>query len=186
MAKRCTRCGEDKDESGFARDKTKADGLRSHCRSCTSMRWKTYKAANAEHVRELGRKHSREWYSRNQDRARARAAARRAANPEAERDAYRRWRAEQYGAAIAGQVNFEDVWARDNGLCYLCGYGVDRGVPWPDGGSPSLDHVVPLSLGGAHTPDNVALAHLGCNKSKSNRTPGEGYRASPGSVPDLL
>ena len=35
--------------------------------------------------------------------------------------------------------------------------------------SPSLDHVVPLSLSGAHTPENVRLAHVRCNTAKGNR-----------------
>lgn len=32
--------------------------------------------------------------------------------------------------------------------------------------SVSLDHVVPLSQGGAHDPANVQLAHLTCNVRK--------------------
>jgi 5-methylcytosine-specific restriction endonuclease McrA len=34
--------------------------------------------------------------------------------------------------------------------------------------SASLDHLVPLSAGGVHAPDNVALAHLRCNIMRSN------------------
>jgi 5-methylcytosine-specific restriction endonuclease McrA len=34
---------------------------------------------------------------------------------------------------------------------------------------PSHDHVVPLTKGGSNTPDNVRLAHRGCNSSKGNR-----------------
>lgn len=34
--------------------------------------------------------------------------------------------------------------------------------------SASLDHILPLSLGGAHSMANVQLAHLSCNHTKSN------------------
>jgi 5-methylcytosine-specific restriction endonuclease McrA len=33
----------------------------------------------------------------------------------------------------------------------------------------SVDHIVPLSLGGPHTLDNAQLAHLRCNAIKGNR-----------------
>ena len=38
---------------------------------------------------------------------------------------------------------------------------------------PTMDHIVPLSLGGTHTLDNVVLAHYRCNLSKGNRGGGE-------------
>lgn len=33
----------------------------------------------------------------------------------------------------------------------------------------AVDHIVPLSLGGAHSLENVQLAHLFCNMRKGNR-----------------
>jgi 5-methylcytosine-specific restriction endonuclease McrA len=41
---------------------------------------------------------------------------------------------------------------------------------------PSLDHIVPVSLGGTHTWANVQLAHLRCNVSKGNRPANEQLR----------
>lgn len=41
---------------------------------------------------------------------------------------------------------------------------------------PSMDHIVPLSRGGAHTLDNVHLTHYRCNLSKGNRGGGEQLR----------
>lgn len=42
-------------------------------------------------------------------------------------------------------------------------------LQYPHPMSPSLDHIEPLSLGGAHDPANVRLAHLKCNNDRSNR-----------------
>lgn len=38
---------------------------------------------------------------------------------------------------------------------------------------PSIDHVIPLSLGGEHELHNVQLAHYRCNLSKNNRASGD-------------
>jgi len=62
-----------------------------------------------------------------------------------------------------------DVYERDGWACNICSEPVDRNISWPDPMSPSLDHVLPLSLGGHHTMENVALAHLSCNVRKGNR-----------------
>ena len=62
-----------------------------------------------------------------------------------------------------------DVFERDDWLCGLCGEPVDKDLSWPDPMSASLDHIIPLSRGGAHTLDNVQLAHLVCNIRKNNQ-----------------
>lgn len=59
-----------------------------------------------------------------------------------------------------------DIYERDIWLCGLCVTPVDPDVSYPDPMSASLDHVIPLSKGGAHTYENVQLAHLTCNLSK--------------------
>lgn len=53
--------------------------------------------------------------------------------------------------------------------CYLCGDQINFKLKWPHPKSPSLDHVVPLSAGGTHTLDNVAMTCLSCNHSKNAR-----------------
>lgn len=58
------------------------------------------------------------------------------------------------------------VFERSSWSCHICGDKVNRENKHPHLGSPSMDHVVPLSKGGSHTYDNVKLAHLGCNISK--------------------
>lgn len=81
------------------------------------------------------------------------------------RDAYHRRRALKKAASTGRPVLLEEIRERDGNRCYLCERKVpDRAYPHPL--SPSLDHVVPLSKGGAHDPDNVRLTHLRCNVEK--------------------
>ncbi|WP_369851284.1 HNH endonuclease [Cryobacterium sp. Y82] len=52
-------------------------------------------------------------------------------------------------------------------MCQICGAEVDQSILYPEGWSATLDHVVALSRGGNHTPENTVLAHLRCNLAKS-------------------
>jgi 5-methylcytosine-specific restriction endonuclease McrA len=66
-----------------------------------------------------------------------------------------------------------EIAERDGWRCQLCGKKVQQQVARkgrPDRLSPSVDHIVPISLGGHDVKANVQLAHLGCNAKKSNRT----------------
>jgi 5-methylcytosine-specific restriction endonuclease McrA len=94
-------------------------------------------------------------------RAGGRSAAARAADD--------RRRALKRGAGTAVKVNRLAVFERDEWTCRLCLGDVDPSVKHPHPLSKSLDHIVPLSLGGAHEPSNVQLAHLRCNIQKSNK-----------------
>ena len=69
-----------------------------------------------------------------------------------------------------------DIFERDGWRCHLCGKKIDTSAPWPQPDSPSIDHLIPISLGGDDMPHNVAAAHLRCNQSKGNRSHGEQLR----------
>lgn len=88
---------------------------------------------------------------------------------DARRDAAQRRRALKRNVTTGERVLRSEIARRDKYRCHLCGDKVDMNVAWPDPTSPSLDHVVPLSLGGSHEPANVKLAHLWCNTKKGNR-----------------
>lgn len=51
--------------------------------------------------------------------------------------------------------------------CAICGLPVDRSIKPPNPLAPSVDHIIPISLGG-HPSDlnNLQLTHLYCNQSK--------------------
>ena len=64
----------------------------------------------------------------------------------------------------------ELIKARDK-VCYLCGHPIDPDLPYPDPGSFTVDHKIPLS----ERPDlatnweNLRGAHHRCNTSRGNR-----------------
>lgn len=87
-------------------------------------------------------------------------------------------RAAAYRGAIAEGELFtaEQVAERDGWVCGLCDGRITAKPTWPDPRSLSIDHIVPVSEGGAHSLANVQAAHLGCNISKGNRPQGEQLR----------
>lgn len=55
---------------------------------------------------------------------------------------------------------------RDGWRCQLCGKKVSPTRAYPHPHSASLDHILPLALGGTHEDSNLQLAHLYCNVTK--------------------
>lgn len=55
---------------------------------------------------------------------------------------------------------------RDRGRCGVCGLPVRAA-------DASVDHILPVSKGGAHSYANTRLAHLRCNKVRGNRGPAQ-------------
>lgn len=52
---------------------------------------------------------------------------------------------------------------RDGPCCKGCGLEVNFEAVKPDPFSPSVDHIIPWSRGGANIPQNLQLMHLRCN-----------------------
>lgn len=102
------------------------------------------------------------------NRARRRIIAKRwdRLNPEKRRASRTKWSDAHpdrvhFGCAIE-KIDRAKVYARDGGLCAICG----RHVPVE---SFTLDHIIPLSKRGPHTYDNVTVAHHSCNSGKRDR-----------------
>ncbi len=60
------------------------------------------------------------------------------------------------------------VYERDNYTCQLCLKHVEMHTKAPSKFAPTLDHTIPLALGGAHSYQNIKLAHFICNSTKSD------------------
>ena len=81
-------------------------------------------------------------------------------------------------ALVDNDITLDALYKRDGGVCYLCGticryddFVICEGTKITGDWYPSIDHVVPLSKGGAHAWTNVRLAHRRCNYLKSDNAP---------------
>lgn len=128
----------------------------------------TRQAAWRERNRELQIAKRRERAELNRERLREQDRAWKAANPDKTYAIVARRRARKMGDGSAETVDRGKVYRRDGGICQLCQHPVDKSLKGPHPLSRSLDHVIPLSLGGGHTYANVQLAHLICNVRKGN------------------
>lgn len=81
-------------------------------------------------------------------------------------------RAKQYGCIYA-RVTSRMVIAKHGLTCWICGLSIDPSEAKGTASAFSMDHVVPLSLGGWHDLPNIRPAHHSCNASKSNRFSGQ-------------
>ena len=75
------------------------------------------------------------------------------------RGSYKRYKTERDGE----RFKVRDIYDRDRWVCGICNGKVDKRLKYPHPMSASLDHILPIAEGGAHTKANVQLAHLSCN-----------------------
>lgn len=137
---------------------------------------------NKEAVAEAGRK----WREKNPELAAARHRTFIDAHPDYQRDRGRRRKKDDaYKAAVREGVRRYrtrklgnetipyrdiDIFNRDGWICHLCGSPIDPTVSRRDRLGASIDHLVPVSKGGADRAENVAAAHLTCNQRRNNRS----------------
>jgi len=103
--------------------------------------------------RDIANARNRAWYEANKDTAFAAKA---------------RYRARKIAAHVE-DVRREIVFERDGFRCLICTEPLRMDVKAPHPLTPSIDHIVPLSRGGAHSYANIQSAHLACNVAKGAR-----------------
>jgi 5-methylcytosine-specific restriction endonuclease McrA len=130
--------------------------------------WKQFYAEHRERRKHL----SSEWYHANAEYALKRQkvydAKRLQEQPEHVRAIGRRTASKRRALQVAAFVENVDprvVFDRDKGVCGICKMIVDRASRW------EIDHIIPLSKGGAHSYENSQLTHSKCNRSKSAKIP---------------
>lgn len=123
---------------------------------------RAYRAAHREetHTRQIA------WRASHPGEESAYGAAWRAAHPEEVRE-FNHLRRARLAGVPSERFTLADVIARDGWRCAICGGKVDPKAKGRD--RKSLDHIVPISLGGPHTLANAQLAHFGCNSTKGAR-----------------
>lgn len=125
-----------------------------------------WKARNLDHWKA----YQRAYYLANREKKIAMATAWNQAHPEVLNARTSAWKKRNPGkvadyehqrrARVRGlpreRISRAKLVERDGGICHLCGLPVAEG-------EVSVDHLIPISKGGGHTWDNVALAHTRCN-----------------------
>lgn len=186
MTKRCPSCGVVKEIGDFYADRRARDGVCSSCKACIRKRQREQRQKNGNATLYAWRERNRErhlaiaraYWHRHTARIKARQHANRekyravknAYSAKWKRENRERWdeiragvvhrrRARERGVK-AERFDVADVIKRDGMKCYLCRRRVARK-------DLSFDHVVPLSKGGTHTPENVRVTHLKCNLKKN-------------------
>lgn len=156
-ARVCCGCKNEKPMDQFAKHKTGKYGHRSRCKECENADSAKWREANRDRHRAV----AIEWYRSNRERQAANHKRWVAANRERANERTRRRIAKLRNARVES-IDANAVYERDGWMCGLCGAVVVRG-------EESIDHILPISLGGDHTWDNVQLAHRRCNSAKGNR-----------------
>jgi len=118
--------------------------------------------AHAEELRDKGRAYD----ALHTKEKREREAKARLDHPEKHRERVMRKsdrrRARKAQAPVVEHVSLDAIYLRDKGICQLCFKRCRRS-------EATRDHVIPLSLGGAHSFQNIVLAHMSCNVRKQNK-----------------
>lgn len=188
--KACKECGRLKPLTEFHRCPTVKDGRKARCAECVnaaSRKWRienpdkqaaatlAWRERNGDRVAKV----KAEWTRNNADKVRAG----RVRNADSRRAALARWKAQNRDRVREYQrrrrasatseaerlLDTESLWSECGGRCGICRQSIDRSLAWPDPASASIDHIVPLSKGGAHVQENVQWAHLLCNLRKGDR-----------------
>lgn len=160
----CSRCKVEQRFDAFPRNPSnKTDGLYSYCKECTRQDRRAYYERNREQILARGA----EWRARNPGKANEKYMA--------NRDLYlenaKRRKANLRGDGSERGITVKALRDIHGDKCCYCGknqvFNYD-GKYHPD--KATLEHVLPLSRGGAHTFDNCRLACYSCNLQKNNKT----------------
>jgi len=61
------------------------------------------------------------------------------------------------------------IYYRDKGLCGICKEPIDLRLQYPNPMCLSIDHIIPVSLGGNNFQSNLQPSHLVCNTRRGNK-----------------
>lgn len=185
-SKPCSKCGQVLPLSSFNQDRGR---YKSRCRKCTKL----YYNAKIEHQRELSRNwyannteiaqnHAREWKASNRERIKQARARYHQNNGENSRAKAREWKLanadhikcvakinrairrarERHADGKFSASEWSNLKEQYKHTCLCCGEIEPYITLTPD-------HIVPLSLGGANTINNIQPLCMNCNRIKNAR-----------------
>lgn len=173
---RCKECAAAYSREWYARNRQRQKDRQKSWRELNAELHRARAKAWADANRERKREADRQRHAADPVAHRARSKAWNDANPERKAETSRRWRSENQDkrhanhqarramkkSAFVERVYRSKLFARDQGLCGICGEAVD----------PSdyhVDHIVPIVHGGEHSYANTQIAHPRCNIVKGDR-----------------
>ncbi len=178
LHKSCNKCNVMQPVNDFHAMKANPDGRHNTCKPCrngteaarSQVRRKDPAVRDAERVsqREYARKrreanpkgvnaYQREWRAANPGKSAAYTAKWEGLNPERQTQRNAKRRSVKRNATIGDTPDYASIYAAHDD-CYLCGKTLTNPV--------HMDHVVPLSRGGAHVTSNLLPTHARCNLRK--------------------
>lgn len=167
--KRCGRCNNSVSLQEFSKNKTRADGLSNWCKPCQRSYYKQYRMLNKQALNEK----TKAWRKANPESAN-RINQRWVEKNRSAWRGYKRQSERKRRAVESKPYKEQEVLFMFGTICHLCGKEIDLTAPrqagkigWQMG--LQIDHVVPLSKGGADTLENVRPAHGLCNIKKKDR-----------------
>lgn len=170
----CPKCGQHKQIDEFYISSRRKDGRCPHCKTCMKAYSAKYRAENPDKVKLACAK----WWAENQDRGRELLAAYYIANKDrlkpikaeyraANKDMFRTYvhnrRAKLASGGKLSSNIAEKLYKLQKGKCACCGL--------PLGDDYHLDHIMPLSMGGANYDNNIQLLRATCNQQKKAKHP---------------
>ncbi len=181
--KKCAICKNVKKSEEFGEDKKHSDGLSSYCHTCDAVRVAEWRKNNPQKSKEINARYikshkeqrnaeSLEWNKRNKERARNTAKIYRQNNLEKIKENIKKWRVENHDKNSAIKQNYRarkyaggtikncdwlQMLEKYGHRCLKCGRS---DVPM------TLDHVLPLALGGLNIIENAQPLCFSCNSAK--------------------
>lgn len=181
ITKKCSKCYEIKQLDCFSTDNRSLDGKFTRCKECESERLKQYYKKNSEkiknkvseysrsnfdkisfynkNIRKKDKKSSAIYYEKNKDRILKNVKEWRKNNRDKRKlYNYRRRKTESVGSFTKDE--WKDLCNKHNNKCLCCGMNNIK---------LTVDHVIPLCVGGTNNIDNLQPLCRSCNSKKGKK-----------------
>lgn len=159
--KTCSLCKNTKIKSEFHTNKISKDGFCSWCKICKSIKDKKYRDENIAEIRENQRLYS----EKNAFKAREKAKKWKIDNPDRVKVNHQKRRARKRDAStgnftVLDWINIKQFFGYECPACYKREPEIKL----------TMDHIIPLVLGGIHGINNIQPLCFSCNSRKNKNT----------------
>jgi 5-methylcytosine-specific restriction endonuclease McrA len=174
--KKCSKCGAEKELGEFKKDARRPDGRGSWCKSCEHKASAQWHALHPEKAPAYDKKYRATHLEQRQEQQREVARKYRQKHPEKVKIALKRWIAEHRDYKHAEKRNrraqkrtnggvvtakeWQSILDKYNHKCLACGKSDVK---------LTMDHVIPIKLGGPNTIDNIQPLCSTCNSRKGSK-----------------